>query len=149
MEGFSKQVLLVGDFQLDALLSPKAETQPTENGLRFSRVSTYQNAIQFIEYGHWDAVLVYQDFDSHTGLEFVHHARLIDADTPIVLITEAEDHNLDYKGRRLGANDAICANDVDRSYLSTLFIQRRKPAQRAKKNPSRPLFSRVVRIFID
>ncbi len=143
----SKQVLLVGDVQLDYFLGYKAVTQPIQRRVEFTRVSSYQTAIQFVKYGHWDAVLVSQEFDSHLGLEFVNHARLLDSQTPIVLVVDAEDDDLDYKARKIGATDSIDSGQLNRTYLNALFDQREKPARRNKNKTSNPLFSIFIQFL--
>ncbi len=147
MGDFSNQVLLVGDVQLAAIFNHQAATQPIENRIEFSQVTTYQTAIQFIQYGQWDAVLVSQDFDAHPGLEFIQHARMIDGHTPIVLVTREWDDDLDFKARRIGATDAMREDWIDFAYLVELFAKKER-AKRVKRNPGRPLFERVVEIFI-
>ncbi len=122
MSANSYQVLLVGDMQLDRFADQKAATRPSDNQIQFLRVSTYPVATQFVQYGHWDAILVLQDFDSHPGLEFIHHARLLDSRTPIILLCDAYDDDLDYKAQKIGATDSVCIDWVNAAYLNRQFV---------------------------
>ncbi len=142
------QVLLVGDFPMDAIFNQRAAPQPANKEIEFARVSTYPTAIQFVKYGHWDAVLVTHDFDAHSGLEFIHHARLLDSKAPIVLLCEAYDDDLDYKARKIGATDSAAVQWVNAAYLNDLLSQRGEPFWQEKtKRPSPPLL-KVVQGFL-
>jgi hypothetical protein len=117
----SFHVLLVGEILPDVFYSEPAATRPARNTIQFSRVSTYAEAIQLICCGRWDAILVRSDFDGHTGLEFIHHARLIGLGAPLVLLSDAYDASLDYKARKIGAADLVSVGMLDMAYLLRLM----------------------------
>ncbi len=140
-------VLFVGDIQFDVLLGQEMILKPSENPVQFSWVSTYPAAIQFMKYGQWDAVLVSQVFDCHTGLEFIHHSRLLGSKAPIILLCHVYDDDLDYKARKIGATDSVSISMLDGAYLYALFAQKKEPVTQNIKKSKRPPFTRLVEAF--
>lgn len=99
-------------------------TRQAASSIQFSQAAPYYPAIQAVEYAAPDAVMVMDDFDSLAVLEFVHHARLLDGQVPIIILCKEYDAALDYKSRKLGATDCVTLAEVDGPYLSGLVQQR-------------------------
>ncbi len=148
MASCAYQVLLVGDFLLDAFFDGEEARQPAGSEIEFARVSTYPTAIQFVQFGQWDAVLVAREFDGHTGLEFIQHARLLEAKEPLVLLCETYDDELDYKARKIGAADSAAVQWVNASYLYALLCQRKNSSWQEKTKRRSPPLLKAVQGFL-
>ena len=103
METIRYQVLLVGDTGADAILAQVVAALAPDSPIQLTQAATYSAAVWSVEQQRWDAILVMREFDSHTGLEFVHHAQLLGAQAPLVLMSEEYNDGLAYKAQRIGA----------------------------------------------
>lgn len=101
---------------------------------QLSQAAPYYPAIQAVEYGTPDAVLVMADFPALGVLEFVHHARLLNSEIPIVILCREYDAALDYKSRKLGATDCMMMAELDGQVLSGLLQKRQMGAREVRQS---------------
>jgi DNA-binding response OmpR family regulator len=103
------KVLFVGNFDRSLMFADDAIAHWFKQPVQLFQVSTYHEAIEAVQQP-FDAVLVTLNFDGHSGLEFIHHARLLNARMPLILVSQVYDASLDYKARQIGATDLISKN---------------------------------------
>lgn len=103
--------------------------------VRISQAAPYDAAIQVVQCDMPDAVFLMADFDSLAVLEFVHHARLLDGQVPIIILCEEYDAALDYKSRKLGATECLTVAEVDGQFINGLMQQRQVGTRGVRKSP--------------
>lgn len=116
---------------------PAAVQQIARQAAAHVRVTTaaqYEAAIQAAALDAPDAILVLADFDSLAVLEFVHHARLLDGQAPIVILCKEYDAALDYKSRKLGATDCVAMAEVDAQFLGGLMQKRQMAPRKVQRS---------------
>ena len=144
MEGKRYHLLFVGDIHGEALLAQNAHCQETAPLLQMSQTATYPSAIQAITQAGYDAVFVTEQFDSHSGLEFIHHARLCNPHLPVFLLCKEYDDSLDCKARKVGAADCLTITEFDIPFLRQVLISQNQPDSHWKgQTPPRGLLQRV------
>lgn len=92
--------------------------------IHLTQAALYDPAIQAVQYASPDAIFVMDDADPLNVLEFVHHARLLNSQVPIIILCREYDAALDYKSHKLGATDCIPLHEVDSLYLHDLLLKR-------------------------
>ena len=102
--------------------------------VRVSQAAPYDAAIHSVQCERPDAVFLMADFDSLTVLEFIHHARLLNGQVPIVVLCKEYDAGLDYKARKLGATDCVTLAEVDGPFLGGLVKKGQSGAHTVRRS---------------
>ena len=103
------QVLFVGNYDRSLMFADDAIANWFNEPIQLFQVTSYTAAIAAVQMP-FDAVLVTLNFDGHSGLEFIQHARLLNVKMPLILVSQVYDDSLDYKARQIGATDLISQN---------------------------------------
>lgn len=125
METKRCRVLLVDDREANfrQIRDIFVEAQPKACELGWIR--SYELGILSIRVDEWNLILVNQQVgQQHTGLEFIHHARLWNSSLPFILVSDDEDARLDYKARKIGAIDCVARESLTPAYLREMIGER-------------------------
>ena len=135
------RILLVEDDEDDYIIvrnmlqeisSPRHDLQWVEN---------FEQAIQAIECGGYDAILVDYHLAPHTGLDLLHEAAKHESQTPFIMLTGQGAYDIDVEVMRAGAADYLVKGQISPAILerSIRYAIERKRSEKALRESQKQL----------
>jgi PAS domain S-box-containing protein len=108
----SLQIMLVEDSKTDAALL-KEHILLTGNHINLNYAGSLQEAFNYIQYNHIDAILLDLSLPDSHGLETVQKTRDTFPQLPIIVLTGVEDETIGVQAVRMGAGDYLIKGQVN------------------------------------
>ena len=124
-------VLLIEDDEDDFFITRSLLTKAQVIDCELDWVATYDEGLEAVLSGTYDACLVDYRLGAKTGLDLLREAKERDCRTPIILLTGQGDLKVDLEAMEAGAADYLNKNEIDAPLLerSLRYARERKEAE--------------------
>jgi PAS domain S-box-containing protein len=129
------KILLVDDDEDDYILTRELFSAVKGSEYELDWVSTYEEGLMTAERGEHDACLVDYRLGAHNGVEFIHAARGLRVNMPMILLTGHGDYDVDVEAMEAGATDYLVKDETPPARLERTIryaVQLSKERRRAE-----------------
>jgi PAS domain S-box-containing protein len=114
-------LLLVEDDEDDYHLTRAILSEVKSKPFKLHWAPSYENALEALQKGDWDAVLVDYDLGGHNGLEVIREAVTSGYEFPLIMVTGRGNYELDVEAMEAGAADYISKNQLNAPFLERVI----------------------------
>src|SRR5437870_56965 len=111
------KVLLVEENEDKFVTTRRLLDQITGASYQVERVSDFERGLRALASGQYDACLVDYRLGARDGIQFIKQAVVAACESPLILLADDPDHEIDLQAREAGASDTLAKSQVSSPLL--------------------------------